>query len=151
MFPGLRFRHSTRALRVIAATLACGFAITAQTIAQEWPSLRQGMWDITRTMQTPGGGAPKTVTAKRCMDPAADWQRQNAQLTKAGCTFTPVKRSGSTYTFSSSCNVMGVSSTTTTTIVVESDSAYTLTVEGKTDGEPTHEVMKARRIGDCAK
>jgi len=151
MLPGHRFLQNPRVVRVATITLASALAITAQAFAQEWPSLRHGMWDITRTMQAPGGGAPKTVTAKRCMDPAADWQRQNAQLTQAGCTFTPIKRSGSTYTFSSSCNVMGVSSTTTTTIVVESDSAYTLTVEGKTDGEPTKEVMKAKRIGDCAK
>ena len=151
MLPGTRFLQNPRVVRVATITLASALAITAQAFAQEWPSLRHGMWDITRTMHAPGGGAPKTVTAKRCMDPAADWQRQNAQLTQAGCTFTPSKRSGSTYTFSSSCNVMGVSSTTTTTIVVESDGAYTLTVEGKTDGEPTKEVMKAKRIGDCAK
>jgi len=151
MLPGTRFLQNPRVVRVATITLASALAITAQAFAQEWPSLRHGMWDITRTMQAPGGGAPKTVTAKRCMDPAADWQRQNAQLTKAGRTFTPSKRSGSTYTFSSSCNVTGVSSTTTTTIVVESDGAYTLTVEGKTDGEPTKEVMKAKRIGDCAK
>jgi len=151
MLPGTRFLQNPRVVRVATITLASALAITAQAFAQEWPSLRHGMWDITRTMHAPGGGAPKTVTAKRCMDPAADWQRQNAQLTKAGRTFTPSKRSGSTYTFSSSCNVTGVSSTTTTTIVVESDSAYTLTVEGKTDGEPTKEVMKAKRIGDCAK
>ena len=151
MQPGHRFRNDSRVVRVMAVTLASALALTALAIAQEWPSLRQGMWEITRTMQAPGGGAPKTVTAKRCMDPAADWQKQNAQLTKAGCTFTPIKRSGSTYTFSSSCNVMGISSTTTTTIIVESDSAYSLTVEGKTDGEPTKEVMKAKRIGDCAK
>ena len=151
MQPGHGFRTHSRVVRVMAITLVSALALTALAIAQEWPSLRQGMWEITRTMQAPGGGAPKTVTAKRCMDPAADWQKQNAQLTKAGCTFTPIKHSGGTYTFSSSCNVAGMSSTTTTTIVVESDSSYTLTVEGTTDGAPTHEVMKARRVGDCAK
>jgi hypothetical protein len=45
---------------------------------------------------------------------------------------------------------MGITSTTTTTIVVEGDSAYTLTVEGTTDGQPTKESAKARRTGDCA-
>lgn len=134
-----------------ALVLASALVAVAPALADEWPTLRHGMWDLTRTMQLPGGGAPKTVTAQRCMEPAADWQRQNAQLAKAGCTFTPVVRSGSTYTFSATCNVMGVSSSSKTTIVVESDSAYTLTVDGTTDGEPTHEVMKAKRVADCAK
>ena len=60
-------------------------------------------------------------------------------------------KKGNTYTFTAACNVMGVSSNTTSTLVVESESAYTLTVEGRTDGQPTKEVMKAARICDCAK
>jgi len=47
--------------------------------------------------------------------------------------------------------VMGTTSATTTTIVVESDSAYTLTVEGTTDGQPTKETARARRVGDCVR
>ena len=78
-------------------------------------------------------------------------QRQNATMTKAGCTISALVRSGNTYTFTSSCKVMGVSSNTKSTMVVESDSAYTLTVEGTTDGAPVKEVMKARRIGDCGR
>ncbi|MCU0224541.1 MAG: DUF3617 domain-containing protein [Acidobacteria bacterium] len=146
-----RLLGTCAAVGAAGLVLAAALAAIAPALADEWPTLRQGMWDITRTMQPPGGGAPKTVTAQRCMEPAADWQRQNAQLAKAGCTFTPVVRSGSAYTFSSTCNVMGVSSSSKTTIVVESDSAYTLTVDGTTDGEPTHEVMKAKRVADCAK
>jgi hypothetical protein len=132
------------ALSIVAAWIA-GLG------AQQWPVLKQGMWEFTRTMQVPGGGQPKTVTSKRCTDPAADMQRQNATLTKSGCTISAPVRRGDSYTFTAACNVMGVTSNTTSTIVVESDSAYTLTVDGTTDGQATHEVMKARRIGDCAR
>jgi hypothetical protein len=133
-----------------AFVLALVAAMATPLVAQDWPRLRQGMWEITRTIQAPGGGAPKIIPVKKCMDPAAEWQTQNARLSKAGCTFSPVKHSGSIYTFSSNCSVMGVTSATTTTIVVESDSAYTMTVEGTTDGRPTKETAKAHRVGDCA-
>jgi hypothetical protein len=72
-------------------------------------------------------------------------------MTKAGCTISAPTRSGNTYTFTSSCRMMGVTSNTKSTIVVESDSAYTLTVEGMTDGAPTRETLKARRIEDCSR
>jgi hypothetical protein len=102
-------------------------------------------------MQPPGGGAPKTVTSKRCTDPAADMQRQNATLAKSGCKISEPVKSGNTYTFTAACKIMGMTSNTKSTLVVEGDSAYTLTVEGTTDGEPTKETMKARRTGDCSK
>ncbi len=120
-------------------------------VAQEWPVLKQGMWEITRTMQAPGGGAPKVVNTKRCMDPAEDWKQQNARMSRMGCAFSPIKKSGGTYTFTAACNVMGTSSKTTTTIVPEGDSAYTLTVTGTTDGAATNETMKAKWTGACTK
>jgi len=137
------------AIFILTLFLAAGWIAGLQ--AQQWPVLKQGMWEFTRTMQPPGGGAPKVVTSKRCIDPAADMQRQNATLAKSGCTISAPARAGNTYTFTAACKVMGISSNTTSTLVVESDSAYTLTVEGTTDGEPTKETMKARRTGDCAK
>jgi hypothetical protein len=146
---------SSRPHGVSRIALALAAAITAACViglqAQQWPVLQQGMWEFTRTMQAPGGGPPRTVTSKRCTDPAADMQRQNATLTKSGCTISAPVKKGNAYTFTAACNVMGVSSNTTSTLVVESDSAYTLTVEGTTDGQPTKEVMKARRTGDCTK
>ena len=133
----------------LAAAIAAAAVVGLQ--AQQWPVLKQGMWEFIRTMQAPGGGAPRTVTSKRCTDPSADMQRQNATLAKSGCTISAPVKNGNTYTFTAACNVMGTTSNTTSTLVVESDSAYTLTVEGTTDGQPTKEVLKARRTGDCTK
>lgn len=135
----------------LAAGVAAFLMLTTTVWARQWPPLRQGMWEIVRTIQPPGGSAPKTLPLKRCMNPADEWTRQQTNLTKAGCTFSPVKQSGSTYTFTATCNVMGSSSVSTTTIVVESDSAYTQTVEGTMDGKPTKEKAVGRRTGDCTK
>jgi hypothetical protein len=137
------------AIFILTLFLAAGWIAGLQ--AQQWPVLKQGMWEFTRTMQPPGGGAPKIVTSKRCIDPVADMQRQNATMAKSGCTISAPAKTGNAYTFTAACRIMGISSNTTTTLVAENDSAYTLTVEGTTDGEPTKETMKARRTGDCAK
>ena len=134
---------------VVAVLLAA--ALPTRLSARQWPVLKQGMWEFVRTMQMPGGGQPKIVTSKRCVDPIADMQRQNATMTKAGCTISAPVRSGNTYTFTASCKMMGITSNTKSTIVVEGDSAYVLTVEGTTDGAPTRETMKARRTGDCSR
>ena len=134
----------------LAAALVMA-VLGASVTAQEWPPLQQGMWEVVRTMTAPGGGQPKTLTAKRCIDPSEDWKRQNATLAKAGCTFTPMRRSGNTFTFTAACKVMGTSSSSTTTIVYESPTAYTMTVAGTTDGKPTKEEARGRRVGDCSR
>ena len=149
----LRLTRNNRPAPVLAlmvtALAAAAWVVAMQ--AQQWPVLKQGMWEFTRTMQAPGGGEPRVVTSKRCTDPVADMQRQNAIMAKSGCAISaPVKR-GNAYTFTANCKIMGISSQTTSTLVVESESAYTITVEGTTDGQPTKETMKAVRIGDCTK
>jgi hypothetical protein len=144
----VRQRRPFPLVLLFAVVLAAAWL--AEPFAQQWPALRQGMWEYTRTMQPPGGGAATTMTSKRCTDPVADMQSQNAKLAKAGCTISAPVKSGIAYTFTATCKMMGVQSNTKSTLVVESDSAYTLTVEGTTDGQPVKELMKARRTGDCA-
>jgi len=135
--------------RALAACCVALVAVALPAAADDWPSLRQGLWEFQRTM-----GAQK-VDAKKCVDPVADMKRQNAMLEKNGCTISPLQKSGSTYTFESSCNMKmpggEIRSASTSVITVESDSAYRLEVRGTMDGEPTNETMKAKRIGDCAR
>jgi hypothetical protein len=153
MTPRSTLRRGGSLLRIAAfvAGFALAAAVPAGLSAQQWPVLKQGMWEFVRTIGAPGGGAGNTVTSKRCVDPTADMQRQNATLAKAGCTISAPARRGNIYTFTASCRMMGVTSDTTSTIALESDSAYTLTVEGMTGGAPTRETLKARRIGDCSR
>lgn len=143
--------HTARVGWGVGVALALALAFGAVAAAQDWPVLQQGMWEIVRTLGAPGGGAPRTITAKRCMDPSEEWKRQNATMAKAGCTATPIKRSGNTYTFSAKCQMAGLETSTTTTIVVESPTAYTMKVAGTSGGEPVKEEAKGRRVGDCAR
>jgi hypothetical protein len=137
--------------RSSALAAGCGVLIAATfpAAADDWPSLRQGLWEFQRTM-----GA-KNIEMKRCVDPVADMQRQNAMLEKNGCVISPLKKSGSSYTFESTCNMKlpggEIRSASTSVITVDSESAYRLEVRGTMDGQPTSETMTAKRVGDCAR
>lgn len=113
--------------------------------AEDLPVFRQGMWDFQRTVGT------QNMHTQKCTSPNDDMKRQNAMLEKAGCHFAPLKKAGKTYTFTAECAVKNssITSHTTTVITVESDSAYTVQVDGTTNGQPTKELLTARRIGDC--
>jgi hypothetical protein len=44
----------------------------------------------------------------------------------------------------------GMTTQSDSVLEVESAEAYTITVDSIVDGSKTHEVLRARRIGDCA-
>jgi hypothetical protein len=130
----------------VAASLA---TLAAVAMAQEFPVFRKGLWEFNRTVDGGGTGKTQTMTTKKCADPTNDMKKQNAMLTKVGCTFSPVAKHGTSYTFTSQCNVQGVSAQSKSVISVEGDSAYRVNVESRQGGQGTKELLVARRIGDC--
>jgi Protein of unknown function (DUF3617) len=130
---------------LLAAALAVG-----QAAADEWPALRAGLWEFDRTIETPGvAGKPQTMQTTNCTNPASDMKSQNEMLTKAGCKFSPVTRSGNTYSYSAVCKLQGVSGTSNSVLTVENDGAYTIRVESDLGGQPSRELLRAKRTGDC--
>jgi hypothetical protein len=97
------------------------------------------------------GAAAKKVSTSECTDPTADQKEQQAMLAKAGCQFTPLAQNGKTYRYSATCKMAGMTTTSDSVLEVESAEAYTITVDSIVDGDQTHEVLRARRTGDCAK
>ena len=99
-----------------------------------------------------GAGAPRDkVSTTECTDPTVEQTEQQAMLTKAGCQFTPLAQSGRTYRYSATCKMGGMTSKSDSVLEVESAEAYTITVDSTVDGKKSHEVLRARRTGDCAK
>jgi len=139
-------RTSIRALS-LAVLMACTVPIAQ---AADWPTFKPGQWTFDRTM-TGTGAAPQKISASECTDPTADQKEQRAMLAKAGCQFTPLTQSGKTYRYSATCKMAGMTTTSDSVLEVESAEAYTITVDSIVDGEKTHEVLRARRTGDCAK
>lgn len=139
----------TPALRPLGLVLVYALGTSLATAA-DWPAFEPGQWQFDRTM-TVGASAPKTISSTRCTDPTADQKRQRESLGKAGCQFTPLQRSGDTYRYSATCRMGRMTSTSDSVLEVKSPRAYTLTVDSVTDGEESHEVLTARRLGDCAR
>ena len=118
--------------------------------AADWPAFKPGNWTFDRTL-TPTGAPAKNISRTDCTDPTADQKEQQAMLAKAGCQFTPLVQSGKTYRYSTTCKMAGMTIKSDSVLSVDSTEAYTITVDSTENGVKTHEVLHARRIGDCAK
>lgn len=116
--------------------------------AADWPSFKPGNWSFDRTM--PGmDGKPIKVSQTECADPARDHASQRAMLDQAGCKFTPLTQSGSTYRYSATCTMGAMTSTSHSVLEVQSDESFSITVDTIMDGDKSREVMQAHRLGDC--
>ena len=123
---------------------------TSIALAADWPTFKPGNWTFDRTL-APTGSTPEKVSRTDCTDPTADQKAQRAMLAKAGCQFTPLVQSGRTYRYSATCKMGGMTVQSDSVLTVDSAEAYTITVDSTEDGVKTHEVLRARRIGDCTK
>lgn len=144
-------RHFSRpACRIsIASAMTVGLLTQGSVChAEDLPNFRKGMWEFTRTI-TDASGKTQTIAMKRCISPTDDMRKQNDMHTKAGCKVTPVTRSGSSYSFSSQCKILGISVRSKSVISVDSDTAYKIDVESQEDGAKTRERLVAKRIADC--
>ena len=140
--------------RTGTSLLACSIAAlivysVSIALAADWPTFEPGNWTFERTM-TGTDSTPDKLTHTKCTDPTADQKAQQARLAKAGCQFAPLARSGKTYRYSATCKMAGMTTKSNSVLVVESADAYTITVDATVDGSTTHEVLHARRVGDCA-
>jgi hypothetical protein len=132
----------------MSAILALGVAGTAG--AADGPTLRPGQWRFERTIEV-AGAKPEKVETTDCLDPSLDQKEQIEMLTKAGCKFEPVVQSGNSWRRKSSCKMGKITSTSDSVTTADGPDAYTVTVDSVVDGKKSHEVLRARRIGDCPK
>lgn len=147
--PTSQARHFFRPVAARFAILLAATVIMGPAAADDWPALRTGMWEFNRTIETPGTpGKPQIIQTKKCTNPSDDMKKQNEMLTKGGCQFSPVTRSGNTYTYSAVCKLKVLSGTSKSVLTVENDSAYMIRIESDL-GEQTRELLRARRVGDC--
>ncbi len=146
--PTIRRTHHL-SIRVLSFTALLALS-TSIALAADWPTFKPGNWTFDRTL-TPTGSTPEKVSRTECTDPTADQQAQRAMLAKAGCQFTPLVQSGKTYRYSATCKMAGMTIQSDSVLTVDSAEAYTITVDSTEHGVKTHEVLRARRIGDCEK
>jgi Protein of unknown function (DUF3617) len=131
----------------IAALAACGVSLA---VAADWPSFKPGQWQFERTMESPGKPVEKHSVTE-CIDPTAEQAKQRTVLAKAGCQFSPLEQSGKTYRYSANCKMGSISSTSSSVLEALGSEAYTITIDSVVGSTKTHEVVTARRVGDCTK
>lgn len=144
------FDHDPFGMRALALTAILALAASGVASAADGPKLRQGRWHFERTMEA-AGAEPKKIETTQCIDPNADQKRQVEMLTKAGCTFEPVVQDGNSWRRKSTCNMGSVSSTSDSVTTADGKDAFTVTLDSVINGKKVHEVMQARRVGDCEK
>jgi hypothetical protein len=134
-------------LLAVAAALTCAFSTA---LGEDWPTFKPGLWEFDRTIEGMAP-APKKVSRKQCVDPTADQKTQRGRLTAAGCEFSPIVRTGTTYRYSATCRIAGETTSSSSVLEFQSAEAYKLVVDSTTAGQKSHEVLIARRLGDCPK
>jgi len=147
-------RHPPSRLSVSRACRVAVFVgaamVSAAALADELPMLTPGMWEFKRTVESHGaGGKPMNVETRSCTNPTADMRKSNEMLAKQGCRFSPVSKSGATYTFTSDCQIQGMRYQSRSVITVDSGGSYRVDVTSSGSGPSTKEVLVARRTGDC--
>ena len=128
-------------------TILVGLLLTiaaSDVRADDTPQLKAGLWEFSRSDSGAPGGTP--MTAQKCTDPAKLFAAKPPMDT---CNFSPMAHSGNTLSFTADCTVHGMALTSKTAIVVDGDSAYTMTVDSQGGGVSTKEVLVAKRVGDC--
>ena len=122
----------------------------ASVAADEFPSLKPGLWEYQKTkIPAPGGHLPPSESVRRCTDPTADMKRKWAQLAAGDCRFSPIAHAGKRYQYRSVCRREGVEVLVSSVVTVENENSYQVKTQSRASGGTSNEVVVARRLDDC--
>ncbi len=134
------------------AWLAAAMLFAVNTFgADDLPAFKPGMWNYSMNIETPGSMQPHTQSVRRCSDPTAEIRKKWQALAVETCKFSPIKRDGNRYSYTSSCQKNGMELSLRAVITMESDAAYRVDTESKTNSQVRRESLVAKREGDCVK
>ncbi|MGH8264383.1 MAG: DUF3617 domain-containing protein [Steroidobacterales bacterium] len=149
----MKTRNSNRR-RSVRRLLGIALALTAAARfvgAEDLPTFQPGLWTFTINIVTQGSTLPHTQTMRRCANPSEDVRKKWQALALETCKFSPVSHSGNHYSYSSTCQKEGMQLSLKATITVESEQAYRVDTESRTNNQVRKETLIAKREGDCAK
>jgi len=127
---------------------------TAATASDgDWPRFRKGVWQFERTMTLHNNGEGSDGNRvlfkrdmRRCVDPTEAMKETFRPASVGNCHSVRPQREFNKYVFARRCDFMGP---VRTTIVVESDNAYTEINELNVGRFPRTDTVIARRIAAC--
>ena len=129
------------------AAFSFGTAFTVSAMGADQKIFRQGLWQVTETMEI--AGRKFRHSRKQCIDP-------NTELgsffmpgeTSLGCSWGAPVITGDQYKISETCNGV-IGSHKSIMLTVENDSAYSYATD-ETLGRIRYKATRvAKRIGDC--
>jgi Protein of unknown function (DUF3617) len=137
----------------LAVVFAAAF-LAAPALAQDMPSRKAGLWEMTMTFE--GRGAPPQ-TMQQCIDAATDKAMQDMSQGARGqsCAKREVKKVGDTIVFDSVCSTGAGTATSHGVVSGDFNSAYTIKINSKRSGGPpnmpaeTNMNIAAKWLGAC--
>jgi len=141
-------------MRTRIVTLACLALVALPAAAQEYPKLKPGLWQLTRTSDrgTPAGGMTMTI----CMDEALQKEMWDMGLgaMKGMCTKTDFHISGGKGNGEFVCNMGGSNMHSKASMVLTGDTGYRTEVDTTFDPPlngmaKSHSTVDARYTGAC--
>ena len=126
----------------------------AQSQAYDGPVFAQGLWRFERSLEVSSRNS-ETARSKhvrvdpavtRCVDPTAAMKETFRSVTIGQCQSTAPEKGKNTYRFAKRCDHLGP---VTTSITIESPTAYREINETLAPAAPKKETVVARRVGDC--
>lgn len=147
-----RKRRQRSALLSTGAAGAVFVAIIPAAAATDWPDLKPGLWQFSRTLYA--ASEPSTIERQTCVDPVAEWKRQEAASERMGCGVETSRVAGDRLVTTVDCDLANVGEGTSRSVaVIEGPDAYRVEVTntGVLARAGDRELLVARRLGDCPK
>src|SRR5215831_18790990 len=147
----MKVRAPSHAIATSKRILLAASVLTTVTAvgADDLPQFRPGLWEFKRSIEElKQGTKPPPVNLQECVDPTANLKKHKET---PGCKFSPMTKSGDSYSFTADCQTDRGRLRAKSVITVESDSAYRLRIESQAGDQQWTELLVARRIGDCEK
>jgi hypothetical protein len=143
-------------MRFAVSVLALAACASSSAIAQEIPTRRAGLWEVTMTHD--GRNMPPQ-TMQQCTDAETD-KLMNAfggALSADMCSKQDIKKVGATLVISATCQIGPMKSTSQSVVTGDFSSNYTVKVTSKIEGLPAgaqdaaggSTTIQARWVGAC--
>ena len=139
-------------MRFMAMTLIGLLMCTVQTRADDLPSRKPGLWEVSQII---GTAKSSPLVIKQCIDAATDrlLQSSTGPYSADLCPTRTVQKSAGGMTIDSTCSIAGKTAKTHAVISGSFDSAYKMTVTSQGAGTPGNDItlsLEAKWLGPCA-
>lgn len=142
-------------MRLFVPVLALGAVFVSSAAAQEIPTRRAGLWEVTISHE--GRNTPPQ-TMQQCTDAETD-KLMNAfggDISADLCSKQEIKKSGATIVINAVCQIGPMKSTSQSVVTGDFNSNYTVKVTSKLEGVPAAAqgiggttTIQARWVGAC--